>query len=105
MVAAVGLLVLVVIVALAAASFFPHMLAAVVTLLAVPAAVLLHALIGLFYTAFAIAAFAILVCLLQTITDTLALLSASARTNARTPQSLAARDAQTRRPKRSRIAA
>jgi hypothetical protein len=67
-------LVLFVLVALGAASFFRHMLAAFLVLLALPVIVLLHTLIGTFYAVFAVAAFAIFVALIQTITSSLALL-------------------------------
>lgn len=68
--AAIGVLLLVVIVTLAAASFFQHMLAATVTLTAVPVSVMLFALVGAYDTVFALATLAIIGCLIHTITDT-----------------------------------
>jgi hypothetical protein len=68
--AAVIALVLVALVALAVASFFTNLLTAVVVSLGIPVAVLLHALVGTLYAAFAIATLAILAALIQTITDT-----------------------------------
>lgn len=97
-------LVLFVLVALAAASFFRHMLAAFLVLLALPAVVLLHALIGTFYAVFAVAGIAIFFALIQTITSSLTLLreaSAAPGTSSRPAQ--AHRSA--RRSSRSRIAA
>src|SRR5512132_1280464 len=97
-------LVLFVPVALAAASFFRHMLVAFLVLLALPLLVLLHALIGTFYAVFAVAAIAIFIALIQTITSSLALLreaSAAPGRSSRPPQP----HRSTRRPSRSRIAA
>jgi len=70
--AAVLVLVLIAVVALAVASFFTNLLVAVLLSLGIPVAVLLHALLGTLYAAFAIAGVAILIALIQTITDTLA---------------------------------
>ena len=69
--AAVLLLVLFLLVVLAVASFFRHMLAASLVLLAIPVVVLLHARVGTLYSAFAIAAVAIFVALIQTVTGSL----------------------------------
>jgi hypothetical protein len=98
--AALLVLVLIAVVALAVASFFTNMLAAVLVSLGIPAAVLLHALLGTLYAAFAIAGFAILAALIQTITDTLRLVREAKRTTRRSSQTRA-------RPQsdRSRIAA
>ena len=68
--AAIGVLLLVVMVTLAAASFFRHMLAAAVTLTAVPVSVLLFALVGVYDTVFVFATLAIVACVIRTITDT-----------------------------------
>ena len=99
--AAVTILVLVAIVALAGASFFTNMLTAILISLGLPLAVLLHALVGTLYTAFAIAALAILAALIQTITDTLRLMREAKRTTRRRQQARAQR----READRSRIAA
>jgi hypothetical protein len=79
--AAIGILLLVVSITLAAASYFAYMLAAAVTLTALPASVILFALIGAYDTVFALATLAIIGCLIHTITDTFRL----ARTPGRTP--------------------
>lgn len=97
-------LVLFLLVALAAASFFQHMLAAFLVLLALPVIVLLHAVIGTFYAVFAVAAFAIFVALLQTITSSLSLLR-EANTTAARSLSRTEPHRPTRRSSRSRIAA
>jgi hypothetical protein len=67
-------LVLFLLVTLAAASFFRHMLAAFLVLLAFPMIALLHTVIGTFYAVFAVGGFAIFVALIQTITSSLTLL-------------------------------
>jgi len=92
------------VVALAAASFFQHMLAAFLMLLAVPVLLLLHAVVGTFYALFGLAAFAIFVALIQTITSSLALLREANTTRAR-PQRPAPPQRSTRRSSRSRIVA
>jgi hypothetical protein len=74
----IGLL-LVVTVTLAAASFFPHMLAAAITIIAVPIAVLLFALVGVYDTLFVLATLAIVACLIHTITDTFRLVRTPGR--------------------------
>ena len=79
-----GLLLLVVIVTLAAASFFPRMLAAAVTLIAVPVAVLLFALVGVYDAVFILAVLAIVACLAHTITDTFSLVITPSRRTAST---------------------
>ena len=99
--AAITVLVLVAIVALAGASFFTNLLTAVLVSLGIPVAVLLHALVGTLYTAFAIAALAIFAALIQTITDTLRLMREAKRTTRRRQQARAQR----READRSRIAA
>jgi hypothetical protein len=97
---AVVVLVLIAVVALAVASFFTNMLAAVLLSLGIPVAVLLHALLGTLYAAFAIAGLAILVALIQTITDTLRLVREAKSTTRRRSQTRARPDSD-----RSRIAA
>jgi hypothetical protein len=99
--AAITVLVLVALVALAGASFFTNMLTAVLLALGIPVAVLLHALVGTLYAAFALAALAILAALIQTITDTLRLMREAKRTARSRPQAPAER----RAADRSRIAA
>jgi hypothetical protein len=79
---AIGVLFLVVIVSLAAASFFSHMLAAAVTLVAVPVSVLLFALVGLYDTLFVVATLAIVACVIHTITDTFTLARTPGRSTA-----------------------
>jgi hypothetical protein len=97
-------LLLVLVVALACASFFRNMLAAFVVFLALPVAVLLHALIGTLLAVFALATLAIAVALLQTISDTLALLRGAGTRRARTPQTRPQPRAR-ERSERGRIAA
>ena len=103
--APVIVLLLVALVALAVASFFTNMLAAVLVSLGIPVAVLLHALVGTLYAAFAIAGLAILVALIQTITDTLRLMREAKRTTRRRRQARARRRAARPHSDRSRIAA
>jgi hypothetical protein len=103
--AAVIVLVLIAVVALAVASFFTKLLAAVLVSLGIPVAVLLHALVGTLYAAFAVASFAILVALIQTITDTLKLVREAKSTTRRRPQARARRRATRPHSDRSRIAA
>ena len=97
-------LVLFLLAALAAASFFRHMLAAFLVLLSVPVLVLLHALFGTFYAVFAFAAIAIFAALIQTITSSLVLLREANTTPVRT-RPAAEDQSSTRRTNRSRIAA
>ncbi len=80
--AAIGVLLLVVMVTLAAASFFRHMLAAAVTLTAVPVSVLLFALVGVYDTVFVFATLAIVACVIRTITDTFRLARTPGRSTA-----------------------
>jgi hypothetical protein len=80
--AAIGVLLLVVIVTLAVASFFPHMLAAALTLTAIPVAVLLFALMGVYGTVFVFATLAIVACVIHTITDTIRLARTPGRSTA-----------------------
>jgi hypothetical protein len=105
MTAAVIVLVLIAVVALAVASFFTNLLVAVLVSLGIPVAVLLHALLGTLEAAFAIAGLAILVALIQTITDTLRLVREAKSTPRRRTQARA-RQRETRADSdRSRIAA
>ena len=105
MTGAVIVLVLIAVVTLAVASFFTNLLVAVLVSLGIPVAVLLHALLGTLYAAFAIAGFAILVALIQTITDTLRLVREAKSTTRRRTQARA-RQRETRpQSDRSRIAA
>jgi hypothetical protein len=97
-------IVLFLLVALAAASFFQHMLAAFIVLLSIPVLVLLHAVVGTFYALFTLAAFAIFVALIQTITSSLALLREANTRPHRLPRPAEPQRA-TRRSSRSRIAA
>jgi hypothetical protein len=103
--AAVTVLVLVALVALAGASFFTNMLTAALVSLGIPVAVLLHALVGTLYAAFAIAALAILAALIHTITDTLGLMRAARRTSRRRPHTRAQPRSARPDSDRSRIAA
>ena len=80
--AAIGIPPLVVVVTLAAASFFPHMLAAAVTITAIPLFALLFALIGAYDTVFAFATLAIVAAVIYTITDTFRLARTPRRSTA-----------------------
>jgi len=73
--------------------------------LGIPVAVLLHALLGTLYAAFAIAGLAIMLALIQTITDTLRLVREAKRTTRRKSQAHARRRAARPDSGRSRIAA
>jgi hypothetical protein len=99
------LLVLVVLVALAAVSFLRHTLAAVAVLVAVPAGLVLNALMGATYAFFAIALAVVFVAVIHTIGDTLRLLRNARRTDRRIPPALAERRESARSSARSRIAA
>jgi heme exporter protein D len=103
--AALTVLVLVALVALAGASFFTNLLTAVPVALGIPVAVLLHALVGTLYAAFAIAALVILAALIQTITDTFRLMREAKRTSRREAHARARRRAARPESDRSRIAA
>ena len=81
-VAAIGVLLLVVTATLAAASFFPHILAAAMALIAVPIAAFLFALVGVYETLFVLATVAIVACLVHTITDTFRLVRTTGRSTA-----------------------
>jgi hypothetical protein len=91
-------------VALAAASFFRHKLATFLVLLTLPVVVLLHALIGTFYAAFAVAGLVIVAALIQTITSSLTLLREANAAPTRALKTVQAQGS-ARRSSRSRIAA
>ncbi len=99
------LLVLVVIVALAVASFFRHTLTTLTVLVAIPAWLVLQAFMGASYAVFAIALLAVFAAVIHTIGDTIRLLRTAKRTTRRAPPALAERPASTRRSDRSRTAA
>ncbi|MBA3735315.1 MAG: hypothetical protein H0W90_08975 [Actinobacteria bacterium] len=95
---AVFLLALVVLVALAGASFFRHTVAALFVLLALPLGLLLQAALGLGYSVFVIGLLATAVAVIHTIADTLRLLRAANRPRQRPAPARSRSD-------RSRIAA
>jgi hypothetical protein len=98
------LLVLVVLVALAIASFFRHTLTALTVVVAIPVWLVLQAFMGAGYAVFAIGLLAVFAAVIHTIGDTIGLLRTAKRTNRRAPP-VAERPASTRRSDRSRIAA
>jgi hypothetical protein len=102
---AVFFLVLVLLVALAVASFFRHALTALMVLVAIPVGLVLHAVMGTSYMVFAVGLLAVFAAVIHTISDTLRLLRTTKRTSRRVPPELAERSASTRRSDRSRIAA
>jgi hypothetical protein len=102
---AVTLLVLVAIVVLAAASFFRNMLVALTVLVAIPVAIVLHALMGTVYAVFTLGLMAVFVAIVQTIFDTLGLLRTAKRSRRRARPALAERRTSTGRSDRSRSAA
>ena len=77
--AALTLFVLVVMMALGAATFFPRKLTALCALLAVPSALVLNSVVGGLYTVLLFVVAGILVALLHTISDTVTLLRAGER--------------------------
>jgi len=99
------LLVLLVLVALAVASFFRHALAALMVLIAIPAWLVLQAYMGAGYTVFTIALLAAFAAVIHTIGDTLRLMRTAKRTDRRALPVLAERRAPNRRSERSRKAA
>jgi hypothetical protein len=99
------LLVLVVLVALAVASFFRHTLTALAVLGAIPIVLVLRAFMGTTYAVLAIALLAAFATVIYTISDTVRLLRTAKRTKRAPPPALAERRASTRRSGRSRIAA
>lgn len=80
---AVMLLVLVALVALAGASFFRNMLAALLVLIGIPVAIILQAAIGLGTTAFAIGLLTLATMVIHTINGTLRELRAANRVRSR----------------------
>jgi hypothetical protein len=102
---AVTLIVLSAIVLLAAASFFRNMLLALTLLVAIPVAIVLHAIVGTLYAVFTIGLVAVFAALVQTIFDTLGLLRTAKRSRRRAPPALAERRTSTERSDRPRIAA
>ena len=99
------LLVLLVLVALAVASFFRHALAALMVLVAIPSWLVLREFMGGSYAVFTIALLAAFAAVIHTIGDTLRLMRTAKRTDRRAPPVLAERRASTGRSDRSRIAA
>lgn len=101
--AALTLFVLVVIMALGAATFFRRKLAALSALLALPIALVLKSAVGGRYTVLLFAAAGILVALLHTISDTFTLLQAGG--SEPRPRQTSARQRARARSERTRIAA
>ena len=99
------LLVLIVLVALAIASFFRHALTALMVVVTIPVWLVLQAFMGASYAVFAIALLAVFAAVMHTIGDTIRLLRTAKRTNRRAPPALAERPESKRRSDRSRIAA
>jgi heme exporter protein D len=99
------LLVLVMLVALAIASFFRHTLTALAVVVAIPLWLVLQAFMGASYAVFAIGLLAVFAAVIHTIGDTIGLLRTAKRTNRRAPPAPAERAPSTRRSDRSRIAA
>ena len=99
------LLVLVVLVALAVASFFRHTPAALMVLVAIPAWLVLQAFMGAGYAMFTIALLAAFAAVIHTIGDTLRLMRTAKRTDRRAPPVLDERRASNQSSDRSRIAA
>jgi hypothetical protein len=98
------LLVLLVLVALAVASFFRHTLATLMVLVAIPAWLVLQAFMGGSYAVFTLALLAAFGAVIHTIGDTLRLMRTAKRTDRRAPPVPAERREPTRRSDRSRIA-
>src|SRR6266568_263171 len=99
------LLVLVLLVAVAVASFFRHTLTALTVLVAIPLWLVLQAFIGASSAVFAIGLVAVFAALIHTISDTLRQLRTAKRTLRKPRPTLAERRASARRSDRSRIAA
>jgi hypothetical protein len=99
------LLVLVVLVAGAVASFFQHMLTALIVLGAILLGLVLHPLAGTTYTVFAIVLVVIFGALVHTVVDTLRLLRTAKQPERMSPPAMAERRRRARREDRSRIAA
>jgi carbon starvation protein CstA len=99
------LLVLVVLIALAVASFFRHTLAALTVFVAIPAGLVLRVFLGTTHTVLVIGLAAVIVALIHTIGDTLRVLRTAKRTERRRVTARAQRPTSTRHPDRERIAA
>jgi len=99
------LLVLVVLVALAVASFFRHTLAALLVFFGIPFWLVLQALVGAGYALGLIGLLAVFVAVIHTISDTFRLMRGAKRIDRRAPPTLAERRASTRHSDRSRRAA
>src|SRR5437899_1801560 len=99
------LLVLVVLVALAVASFFRHTLAALTALVGIPVWLVLQALIGIGYAVLAIGLLVVFTAVIHTISDTLRLLQGAKRIDRRAPPAFEEGRASTRHRDGSRIAA
>jgi hypothetical protein len=99
------LLVLLVLVALALASFFRHTLAALMVLVAIPSWLVLQTFMGGSYAVFTLALLAAFAAVIHTIGDTLRLMRTAKRADRRAPAALAQRRAPTRPSERSRRAA
>ena len=98
-------LVLVVLVALAAASFFRHTLMALTVFVAIPVGLVLHAFMGTSFAVFAIGLVAVFAAVIHTISDTLRQLRTAKRAVREPRPALPGPRASTRRSGRSRIAA
>jgi hypothetical protein len=99
------LLVLVLLVALAAASFLRHKLTALAVLVAIPVGLVLRAVMGTSHAVLAIGLLVVSAAVIHTIGDTLRLLRTAKRNERRRRLALAARRASARDSDRSRIAA
>lgn len=102
---AVLLFVLIVLIAVAVASFFRHMLTVLIVLGAIPLGLVLRALGGTGYALFALVLLAVSVAMIHTVLDTFRLLGTAKRTERSSTPSLAERRRSSRRADRSRIAA
>jgi hypothetical protein len=99
------LLVLVLLVAFAAATFFRHALTALAVLVAIPVGLVLRAFMGTSHAVLEIGLIVVFAAVIHTISDTLRLLRTAKRNERRRRLALAARRASARDSRRSRIAA
>jgi hypothetical protein len=99
------LFVLTLLIAVAVASFFRHMLAVLIVLGAIPLGLVLQAFGGTRYAVFGLVLLAVSAAMIHTAVDIFRLLGTAKRTEMRSPPSLAERRQSTRRADRSRIAA
>jgi xanthine/uracil permease len=99
------LLVLVVLVVLALASFFRHTLAALTVLVAIPAGLLLRVFMGTTHAILMIGLAAVAIALIHTIGDTLRVLRTATLPDRRSANAIGERPTSTDRSDRSRIAA